>query len=210
MTDPIEINELRQLAEAAIKGPWVACGHDRGGCSCGFVFSASEDVPVAQVTIGVWGDEYPQIRVVEGENVRRRNHPPDPPTIKLEPYLKMIEYGAVPERLGKANAAFIAAANPSTIINLLDEIERLRARVATLKTTSTRKYTMTDETKPTDYPGQWQATMVQRLMTLGYAGFSFGPGDNWWPIDHEQKKVAGPFKTTIDFDAWLTRQEQGQ
>lgn len=54
--------------------------------------------------------------------------------------------------------------------------------------------------------GQWQAEMFRRLMALGHTGFIFDCG-NWWPIDREQKIVAGPFATTAEFDAWLTDQE---
>lgn len=133
MTDQTETIELRRLAEAAMSGPWFACGHDRGGCSCGLIYSMPVDAPVAKVTIGVWGDEYPEIRMVEGENDRRWNQPPDPPTLKLEAYQRMIEYGEVPEKLGKATAAYIAAANPDAIIKLLDEIEQLRTHLAELE-----------------------------------------------------------------------------
>jgi hypothetical protein len=50
--------------------------------------------------------------------------------------MEMMEYGEIPERVGKANAIFIAAANPQTILGLLDEIERLRSRVAELESVS--------------------------------------------------------------------------
>lgn len=66
------------------------------------------------------------------------------------------------------------------------------------------------ETETTTQPGQWQAEMVRRVMALGYAGFAFGPGNNWWPIDHNQKKIAGPFTSTGEFDTWLTEQEQAR
>lgn len=58
--------------------------------------------------------------------------------------------------------------------------------------------------------GKWQAETIRRLMALGYAGFIFGPGVNWWPMDGKQRKVAGPFRGIGEFDAWLTAQEQGQ
>jgi hypothetical protein len=35
--------------------------------------------------------------------------------------------------MAKANAAYIAAANPSTILELLDEVERLKARLEQAK-----------------------------------------------------------------------------
>jgi hypothetical protein len=55
--------------------------------------------------------------------------------------------------------------------------------------------------------GMWQAVTLERLHALDYAGFVFGPGVNWWPIDDIGQKVAGPFTMTAEFDAWLTQQE---
>ena len=57
------------------------------------------------------------------------------------------------------------------------------------------------------YPGEWQAATMERLMALGYAGFIFGPGVNWWPMNAEHEKMAGPFTSTQRFDAWLASQE---
>jgi Ead/Ea22-like protein len=37
MTDPLK--RLRELAEAATPGPYLACGNERGGCGCGIVWS---------------------------------------------------------------------------------------------------------------------------------------------------------------------------
>lgn len=88
--DKVNKQELRRLAEAATRGPWRACGHDRGGCSCGMIWSRAADLPVAEA----WrGDE----------------EAPEPPE------------GA------KANAIFIAEANPAAILSLLDELERVYA-----------------------------------------------------------------------------------
>lgn len=56
--------------------------------------------------------------------------------------------------------------------------------------------------------GGWQANTLRRLEALGYAGFIFGPGCNWWPADAAGTKVAGPFTTTEEFDAWLNKQEK--
>jgi hypothetical protein len=138
MSDPTQTTlpeaNLRHLAEAAMPGPWHACGQDRGGCSCGFVYSEPADAPVAKVTIGVWGDQWPEIRQVQVERPERTwGQPPEPSSLRLEPYMEMMEYGEIPEHVGKANAAFISAANPQTILSLLDEIERLRSRVAELE-----------------------------------------------------------------------------
>jgi hypothetical protein len=58
-------------------------------------------------------------------------------------------------------------------------------------------------------PAAWQAEVCRRLGALGYAGFVFGPGVNWWPIDNVTgQKVAGPFTTTKQFDTWLTEREE--
>lgn len=108
--------DLRTLAEAATSGPWIECGHGRGGCKCGFVFSKPADAPIAEVTIGVWGDEWPSMRQVGGSIEG-----------KFEAFMDGMDYGEVPEDKGKANAAYIAAAHPQAIIALLDEIDRLRA-----------------------------------------------------------------------------------
>lgn len=63
------------------------------------------------------------------------------------------------------------------------------------------------EPRNDDAPGQWQANMVRRVTALGYEGFIFGPGVNWWVIDANRHKVAGPFHSTDEFDAWLDSQE---
>lgn len=49
--------------------------------------------------------------------------------------------------------------------------------------------------------------MLRRVEMLGFAGFRFGPGINWWPVDSDRQPVAGPFITPEAFDAWLTAQE---
>jgi hypothetical protein len=59
-------------------------------------------------------------------------------------------------------------------------------------------------------PADWQAKTIRRLLALGYAGFTFGPGDNWWPIDNKQVKMAGPFATTAALDIWLDTQERSK
>jgi hypothetical protein len=53
----------------------------------------------------------------------------------------------------------------------------------------------------------WQTRMMARITSLGLGGFAFGPGVNWWPLDEHGRKSAGPFKSTDEFDAWLTEQE---
>lgn len=84
---------LRRVAEAATPGPWSECGHSRGGCSCGMVWSRAADLPVAEA----WGGD---------------------------------EEAPEPSEGARANAAFIAAANPSNILSLLDELE---AKAKTLR-----------------------------------------------------------------------------
>jgi hypothetical protein len=110
----IDISRLRDLAMAASPGPWRECGHERGGCTCGSVSAVPGDHPVATVTIGAWGDSWPEIapNVAEGEP---------------QAYMKRIDYGEVSDHLGKANAAYIAAVDPATILALLDELVMLRA-----------------------------------------------------------------------------------
>jgi hypothetical protein len=75
------------------------------------------------------------------------------------------------------------------------------------KDTPTQERLSMPETVEPMRPGQWQANTLARLEALGYAGFNFGPGVMWWPIDHDHNLVAGPFITTDEFDAWLTCQE---
>lgn len=78
-------------------GPWSYCGASRGGCSCATVSGA--DHPVATVTIGEWGDEYPSIRL-SGPSMDRT----------AEAYMEKSVYGEVSEAVAKANAYLISAA----------------------------------------------------------------------------------------------------
>jgi hypothetical protein len=50
MTTP-DLQALIELSEKATAGPWRECGHDRGGCSCGLIWSLSEDLPVADASM---------------------------------------------------------------------------------------------------------------------------------------------------------------
>lgn len=75
--------------------PWRECGHARGGCTCGLVWSVVHDFPVAEATIGKWGDPVPVLKRVN------RKH---------EAAIELMEYGEVGEAMGKANARLIAAA----------------------------------------------------------------------------------------------------
>lgn len=94
--DKVNKQELRRLAEAATPGPWKECGHARGGCSCGMVWSRAADLPVAEA----WRGDQEAPEPAEG---------------------------------AKANAAFIAAANPAAILSLLDELERAESDAERLR-----------------------------------------------------------------------------
>ena len=45
--DTPDLQALIDLSEKATAGPWRECGHDRGGCSCGRIWSLGEDLPIA-------------------------------------------------------------------------------------------------------------------------------------------------------------------
>lgn len=79
--------------------PWQECGHKRGGCSCGQIWSLSADVPVAKVTSGEWGDTWPALRPISSSIEG-----------KYEVYTEMSAYGSVDPEVAKANAAFIVKA----------------------------------------------------------------------------------------------------
>jgi hypothetical protein len=92
MTKPDSDGEV-----AHTPGPWAYCGADRGGCSCMTVMG--EDHPIATVTSGDWGDDYPSLRLTGGSLDRG-----------VEAYMEQTTYGNVPEAVAKANARLIAAA----------------------------------------------------------------------------------------------------
>lgn len=79
-----------------------------------------DDYPVARVTKGSWGDEYPALRIVGETSLNQ----------KVEAYNELIEYGAVPEAEALANRAFIREA-PTDIAALIAEVEQLRAQTST-------------------------------------------------------------------------------
>ena len=58
------------------------------------------DYPVAKITTGNWGDDFPSIRIV-GETTL---------DLKAEAYMGQITYGSVNEETATANAILIAAA----------------------------------------------------------------------------------------------------
>lgn len=97
-TDPVEAAKMAlALAERASAGPWHACHN--GECSCKQVWTA--EYPVAAVTHGEWGDEYPAIRHVEGRGMSGTT---------AEAYMEMMTYGSVYDHVAKANAQLIAFA----------------------------------------------------------------------------------------------------
>jgi len=75
-------------------GPWRTCDDD---CDCGVITSA--DCPVATVTSGEWGDEYPAMRQV-GSSLE--NH--------YQAYIERVVYGNLHADTAKANARLISAA----------------------------------------------------------------------------------------------------
>jgi hypothetical protein len=87
-------------ADSWTAGPWSVCvsdGDDGGAHFCGCVSGA--DHPVATVTNGEWGDDYPTIRL-EGGSLDR----------KAVAVMEQITYGTVPRNMALANARLIAAA----------------------------------------------------------------------------------------------------
>lgn len=104
--DPIK----KRLAEAT-PGPWGSC--DDATCKC--IMVTSRDYPVAEVTKGAWGDDFPSIRLV-GPSL----------DLKAEAFMDQITYGEVSEEQFLANRRFIREA-PTDVAALIAEIERLRA-----------------------------------------------------------------------------------
>ena len=54
------LSEVKARAEAATIGPWSHCKE----CKCDLVMF--NDGPIANVTKGEWGDDYPSLRFVKG------------------------------------------------------------------------------------------------------------------------------------------------
>jgi len=77
------------------------------------------DYPVAEVTKGSWGDEYPALRFVGDSSIDR----------KAEAYMERIEYGSVSDAVAMANRAFIREA-PTDIAALIAEVETLRSKLS--------------------------------------------------------------------------------
>lgn len=77
------------------KGPWSVCRAD--DCECSTV--SSKNAPIAKVTRGDWGDDYPALRLVGDSSL----------DMKAEAYMEQITYGTVPPEEAAANAHLIAA-----------------------------------------------------------------------------------------------------
>lgn len=95
------------------KGPWMICGMNKSSvkfdicktltpetekrfCGCGMIWC--DDYPIAIVTVGDWGDEYPAIKV---ENPGAIAEP-------AVPYIEKLVYGTIPIELALANALLIS------------------------------------------------------------------------------------------------------
>ena len=112
MTDtPLDLEELKRLAKESTPGPWNVC--NKGDCSCKAIWCA--DNPIAEVTVGDWGDDYPSVRLV-GSSLE----------LKAEAYMEQITYGTIDEKVAKSNARYIVAA-VNSLPALIAEVERLRA-----------------------------------------------------------------------------------
>jgi hypothetical protein len=96
----IDLDAIETLLSEATPGPWRECGHERGGCKCGQVWSETADHPVLVVERGEWGDTYPAIRLTSGPGMHGT---------QAEAYLERIPYGEIAEEKSKANAALIPA-----------------------------------------------------------------------------------------------------
>lgn len=101
----LDLDSLEQLAAAATPGPWRNCGADRGGCSCGFIWSVPTDALILTATIGDYGDDHAELRVGEDG--------------QPEAFMSKSIYGSVPTEAGKANAAFVAALSPEVVKELI-------------------------------------------------------------------------------------------
>ncbi len=114
-TGPLTADELALLAdlcEHASVGPWGACHN--GECKCKSV--SNDNHPVASVTAGKWGDDYPSIRLT-GPSL----------DLKAEAFMDQITYGEVAEEQAKANARLIAASR-TVIPRLMADLAAAVAR----------------------------------------------------------------------------------
>lgn len=110
----LDLEPIKARLVAATPGPWHSCPDD--GCKC--VMVSCDDYPVAEVTKGKWGDDYPAVRLVGTSSL----------DMKAEAYMEQITYGEIDEKTAMANRAFIREA-PADIAALVAEIEELRAHI---------------------------------------------------------------------------------
>lgn len=67
--------------------------------------TVSDDVgPIAEVTVGKWGDDFPSLRFLDGDL------PGAAIGAKVEAYMEQITYGEVPHEIAFKNGLLIAAA----------------------------------------------------------------------------------------------------
>jgi hypothetical protein len=94
-------------------GPWSACHN--GECQCKTVMG--NDYPVATITSGNWGDDYPSIRLVGDSSLE----------LKAEAYMEQITYGKVSEETAVANARLIAAS--PELLEACKQIDSIASRI---------------------------------------------------------------------------------
>ncbi len=75
---------------------WHAC--DDGECPCKQIWA--DDYPVATVSVGKWGNDFPAIRLVGNSSWE----------MKAEAYMEQITYGEISEEIAAANIRLIAQA----------------------------------------------------------------------------------------------------
>lgn len=109
MGERISDDELRRVLDAATPGPWRACRE--GDCQCSFVWSVTDDHPVATAEKPIWGDEY----YVAAPTVD------DPQAVER----MFAEYGRFPESQARNNRLLIALA-PALAAEVLQLREALR------------------------------------------------------------------------------------
>lgn len=110
--------EINAMLDKISETPWSACHN--GECKCSQVWT-KDDHPVAIVTRGEWGDDYPSIRLTGGSL-----------ELKAEAYMEQITYGTVSNDTATANAKFIAAA-PEIVKQLLDRINVLNTYIQSIQ-----------------------------------------------------------------------------
>jgi len=78
-------------------GPWHVCHQAK--CPCKQVWA--EDHPIAEITAGKWGDDYPALRLNTDKGMYGMH---------AEAYMEQITYGEVHEEIARGNALLIAQA----------------------------------------------------------------------------------------------------